>query len=139
MTIQQRLQTLFILLTTAILLASCGGDSWVDEHGYGPVTEPLELGEIDEEMAIRGEQIFDTYCESCHAMNASISGPALGRTLERRTPEFVMNYTLNPRENRQNHPVGRQLSDEYSGVMSDPGINEEQARAVLEYMRKYLE
>ena len=128
---------LFILLT--ITACGFGDDSWTAEHGYGPITEPLELGEISEAKALEGRKIFATYCEACHTMNASISGPALGRTASRRTPEFIVNYTLNPRENSQNHPIGQELSDQYPGIMADTGISAEQALAVLEYMRFYSE
>ena len=130
--------TTFLFLLTFTACGS-GDDSWTAEHGYGPITELLEPGEISEAKALEGRQIFATYCEACHTMNAAISGPALGRTVSRRTPEFIVNYTLNPRENSENHPIGRELSDQYPGIMGDTGISEEQALAVLEYMRFYNE
>lgn len=129
---------LFLILF--LVLFACGNtEQWTEQHGYGPVTEPIELGDTDEDLALEGKEIFRTYCEACHAMNASISGPALGRVADRRSAEFVINYTLNPAENRQNHPVGQQLSDEYPAIMTNTGISREQARAVYEYLRYYSE
>ncbi len=130
-----------LLLTCTIFLLSCGNDEeqWIEEHGYGPISEPLELDDIDKERALEGKQIFESYCQACHTMNAAISGPALGRITERRTPEFVINYTLNPRENRQNHPIGREIAENYSAGMASTGISKEQALAVLEYLRYYSE
>jgi len=122
-------------------ISACGnGDGqWVEDHGYGPITEKLELSEIDSEFALKGKQIFDSYCAACHAMNSEISGPALRRVVDQRTPEFVINYTLNPRENSEKHPVGQELSEQYSGMMNDTGIDKEEALAVYEYMRYYNE
>ena len=130
-----------LLLFFSFTLLSCGEgeEQWVEEHGYGPISEPLVFNGIDDDLAVEGKQIFDSYCAACHAMNASISGPALGRITERRTPEFVINYTLNPRENRQQHPIGQELADNYPGGMANTGIDEDQARAVLEYLRYYSE
>jgi len=133
--------TLVLLFIFSFVLFSCGNSSeqWVEEHGYGPISEPLDLEGIDSDLAREGRQIFVSYCEACHTMNAAISGPALGRITDRRTPEFVINYTLNPNENRQNHPIGQELAQNHSAAMPSTGINEEQARAVLEYLRYYSE
>lgn len=128
-----------LLIATLLLLITACGDNWEEDHGYGPVTEPIELGEISVERAATGEQIFGTYCAACHAMESSISGPPLGDIADKRTAEYIINYTLNPRENRQNHPIGQQVADEYPGVMSDMGLSQEEARSVYEYLRYYAE
>ncbi len=137
MKISYSIPTLFCFL----LFISCtgNGDSWTAEHGYGPVTETLELGEISESKALEGAQIFASYCAACHTMTASISGPALGRTVNHRTPEFIVNYTVEPRENRMNHPIGQELADQYPGIMTNTGVSVEEAIAVLEYMRFFAE
>lgn len=125
-----------ILLVTA---CSYNAGRWVEEHGYGPVTEKIETGEPDEELARQGRQAFDYYCSICHRMDSVLTGPPLGRVAGRRKPEFIVNYILNPRENRLNHPAGVRLGEQYSGIMAETGISEEQARAVYEYLRFYSE
>jgi len=132
----------FLLSVIIIIgITACGNsdEQWVEEHGYGPITDKLELSEIDSDLALQGKQIFDSYCAACHALNSQISGPALRRVVDKRTPEFVINYTLNPRENSENHPIGQELSEQYSAMMFDTGIDEEEAIAVYEYMRYYNE
>jgi len=132
----------FLIVTCMLLFllfTACGdGEVWEDQHGYGPVTTPIEKSdEPDQQLAIEGKQVFETFCDSCHGLGSSISGPALGRVAENRTGEFFMNYTLNPAENRRNHPVGQELSERYSASMVSTGISEDQARAVYEYLRYY--
>lgn len=131
----------FIVILLTLLLFACedSEEQWITEHGYGPITEELQFDEIDADFAYEGKQIFDTYCAACHSMNSQISGPALRQAVENRTPEFVINYTLNPRENSEKHPNGQELSEQYSAMMFDTGINKEEAIAIYEYMRYYNE
>lgn len=133
----QKLSLLFFTATLVLTGCSSNGEEWTEDHGYGPITEPIDLDEPNEQLALKGKQIFETYCEACHGMNTSISGPALGDIAEKRTPEFVINYTLNPAENRRNNPIGQELSERYSASMTNTGISEEQARKVYEYLRFY--
>jgi len=135
---------LFLAVFLLSILIACGngdGDqrSWTDEHGFGPVDEPMETGELSTELASEGRTIFYTYCTACHAMESSISGPALRQVPANRTPEFIMNYILNPTENRENHPIGQQLGEQYTMIMVDMGLDRDQARAIYEYLRYYNE
>ena len=104
-------------------------------HGIGPITEKLELGELDLEKAERGQQIFQSICVACHNLDAVISGPRLRNVADRREPEFIINYILNPREMSQKHPVGQELSQSYAGAKTDLGLNREEALDVLEFLR----
>lgn len=109
------------------------------EHGLGPITEPVSLEEeIDGELAAQGEDIFQTKCESCHQMDSRFVGPPLGNVLEARSAEFVMNFMLNPQEMIREHPVGQQLLQEYMTEMPYQNVSEEDARAILEYLRTEL-
>src|SRR5690625_7818883 len=65
------------------------------EHGIGPVTERIELGEIDPEMEEEGRTIFATKSEACHTLESRLVGPALGEVTERRSGAFVMNFIMN--------------------------------------------
>jgi mono/diheme cytochrome c family protein len=106
------------------------------EHGIGPITELLEIEEaIDEEMVARGREIFTAKCEVCHAMQGDKVGPSLGDVVERRSPEFVINFILNPGENVLNHPVGLDLLEEHNTEMPYSDITMEEARAIYEYLR----
>lgn len=140
----KRWTLLFLPAILLLLAAACGNgegdqEAWIEEHGYGPVNEPVDIGELNAELASEGRTIFNTYCTACHAMDSSISGPALRPVAGSRTPEFIMNYILNPTENRENHPVGQQLGEQYTMRMVNMGLDTDQARAIYEYMRYYNE
>ncbi|MGF1671104.1 MAG: c-type cytochrome [Balneolaceae bacterium] len=105
------------------------------QHGIGPVTEEVELGEFKQEMADRGRQIFQMKCEACHMADTRIVGPPLGDVLERRSPAFVMNMILNPGEMTREHPEGIKLMQEYMAPMPFQNVTVDDARAIVEYLR----
>jgi len=108
------------------------------EHGIGPITERMEISdEIDEEMRMRGQEIFEMKCEMCHNMEGRMVGPALGDVADRRTPEYMMNMILNPGGMARNHPEGKKLVQEYMSVMPFQNVEKEDARAIVEYLRDY--
>lgn len=107
---------------------------WKNQKGLGPITK-VELGEIDAEMAKKGEEIYVLKCTACHAPEVEKLGPAPTGIFERRTPEWIMNMILNPEEMAMKDPIGRGLLMKYNTVMANQGLTEEDARAVLEYFR----
>lgn len=108
------------------------------EHGIGPITERIEIDdEINEEMVMRGREIFEMKCADCHSLSEDKVGPSLGDVVERRSPEFIMNFMLNPGENVLNHPVGLDLLAEHNVQMPFRDVTRDEARAVYEFMRDY--
>jgi cytochrome c1 len=105
------------------------------EHGIGPVTEVVTLGAFDHELAEDGKELFETKCSACHKLGERYVGPALGEVLTRRTPTYVLNMILNPQEMYEKHPVAKQLLAEYLSYMPNQALTQEQARAVVEYLR----
>lgn len=106
------------------------------EHGIGPVTQPVELGELDEELAEAGEEIFELKCMACHRVSERYIGPALGDVLDRRSPAYVMNMMLNPAGMVEKHPAAKALLAEYLAPMPNQDLSPEDARALLEYLRQ---
>jgi mono/diheme cytochrome c family protein len=104
--------------------------------GVGPVTSVELPADIDQAMATKGKEVYDQMCLACHRIGKKFIGPAPNGILERRTPEWVMNMILNPQEMVQKDPLARDLLQEFNGSpMSNQGLTEEQARAILEYFR----
>ena len=143
------------LLSLALLLNACGpeteetADDDTDRDdtpeeitdplaikGVGPI-ESVELDdELDEEMIVKGRDIFESRCESCHRFDTRRVGPAVGGITERRSPEWIMNMILNPSEMLAEDPIGQKLRMEYATTMTYQNISEEGARAILEYFRQ---
>jgi hypothetical protein len=62
-------------------------------------------------------------------------GPPLGKVAKERSPEFIMNLLLNTAEMAQKDSIIKKLITDYNVTMPQPNINEQQARAILEYLR----
>lgn len=109
------------------------------ENGIGPVKKKLELGPIDPALVKKGQEIFDTKCAACHKLDERYVGPAQRDIIKRRTPEYIINYMLNPDENLQRHPEAKKLLAEYMTPMPNQNLTIDDAKALLDYFRKIAE
>jgi cytochrome c len=114
-----------------------GGDltAFELENGVGPIKEAIKVGSVDEELAEKGGKVFAAKCAACHKIGERYVGPALAGVTERRTPTYVMNMILNPDGMYTRHPVARQLLGEYMTQMPNLGVPQDEARAIMEYLR----
>jgi mono/diheme cytochrome c family protein len=104
--------------------------------GVGPIKSVTLDPEIDRTMAAKGKEVYDQMCLACHRVDKKFIGPPPNGILDRRTPEWVMNMILNPQEMVQQDPLAKDLLQEFNGSpMSNQGLTEDQARAILEYFR----
>ncbi len=150
-----------ILITAATMaalvsLSSCGGSGETDDsggggapavgeelafteaqlrNGIGPITQ-VNLRAIDPEKVARGAEVFQLKCSACHKLDERYVGPPLGAVLDRRSPEFVLNMMLNSWEMTQKHPEVKKMLAEFYTPMPDQNLTEEDAFAVLDYIRQ---
>jgi cytochrome c len=149
------LAILFMVFSITLLQACSGGGSDGDsgqagngsaqqtsgltefelEHGIGPVTEVVELGELDPELAAKGKEVFEAKCTACHRPQERYIGPASGEILDRRSATYAMNMIMNPDEMTKKHPEGKKMMQEYMSPMPYQNVTIEQARAIVEYFR----
>lgn len=106
----------------------------LDNKGIGPIKN-LTLNAIDDNMVAKGKEVFKGNCTACHKIKKRYIGPALGSITERRSPEWIMNMILNADEMLKKDPVAKALIAEYNAPMAQQQISEEEARAILEYLR----
>jgi cytochrome c2 len=104
--------------------------------GVGPI-QSVSVGAVDEALVAKGQQIFTTTCSACHKLDQRLVGPALGGVTKRRSPEWIMNMVLNSAVMTQQDAEAKTLFEEYKVQMLLPSpLKEEDARAVLEFLRK---
>ncbi len=105
------------------------------ENGIGPITKIDLDTSIDAALATQGEGIFTTKCAACHKMDQRYVGPQLGQVMSNRTPEFIMNMMLNPQEMVEKHPEVKAMLGQFMTPMPNQNLTEDDARAILEYLR----
>jgi len=110
----------------------------VSEFGVGPIQKPLNIPEsIDEALAKKGEELFDKKgCTACHSLDEKKVGPPLRYVADSVRPEWIMNMIMNPEEMILKDPRAKRLLEEFSVPMTNQNVSEEEARAILEYLRK---
>ena len=147
------MKSLLPTLLTCFLLAACGpgadapnseSGSSTDpsgltaaqlEHGIGPI-EAFEPGPLDAAMAEKGADVFALKCSACHKMDARYVGPALATITEERSPAYIMNMILNPAEMLEKHPDAKAKLAEFMTLMPNQNLTQDEARAILEYLRQ---
>ncbi|MGO1729918.1 MAG: c-type cytochrome [Flavobacteriaceae bacterium] len=106
--------------------------------GVGPIKDEVVLDDqIDKAMADKGKKLFNNECASCHRIQDESVGPALGGVLGERSPQWVMNMILNPREMVEKDVQAQSMKAEYETQMVDTHLSEEEARSIVEYLRNY--
>ncbi|MCY4561559.1 MAG: cytochrome c [Flavobacteriaceae bacterium] len=103
--------------------------------GIGTIKRIRLSRKINQSLSEEGKTLFNRYCTTCHLPNQKLIGPILADVFERRSPEWIMNLMLNPAQMLSEDPIAIALLKEYNVAMYDQGLNEDQARAILEYMR----
>ncbi len=151
-----------ILLTTvvALMLWSCGGsekateeqtgseapksmvadpESYDPKRGEGKWTsENINLGaSLDAAMATEGEKISGVKCTSCHKMTEEkLVGPGWKGATIKRTPEWIMNFITNPDPMIDKDPEVQAMLELCLVRMPNQNLSDNDARNILEYMRK---
>ncbi|MBL1281537.1 MAG: c-type cytochrome [Fluviicola sp.] len=153
---------LSLVTITALFFTSCGGEKSIESQqaedtikenvdevipektsetsdemtnkGIGPISS-IELGEIDDALAMTGRELFKINCTACHKFGKRYIGPALAGLTDRRSPEWIMNMILNPDVMVVEDPIAKALLEEYSSPMANQQLTEDEARAIFEFIR----
>lgn len=104
--------------------------------GIGPIKE-LEFEEtINTTWVETGAAAFKAKCTACHKTDKKLIGPSMKGIYERRHPAWVMNMLLNPTEMVKEDPIAKALLAEYNNIlMINQNLSQEEARAIVEYLR----
>jgi len=140
------------------LLISCGGsesssdnsskpESMVsnDPSGYDPkrgegkfTAENIQLGaSIDETMAASGSAVQGVKCASCHKLtDEKLVGPGWKGITVRKQPAWIMNFITNPDPMIDKDPEVQAQLELCLVRMPNQGLTDDDARNLLEFMRK---
>ena len=149
-----------VVFITAVMLFSCGKKEKEAEE-YNPATatenattsadpssydpkrgegkfDNVELGPtLDQAMASKGEEVSSVKCTSCHKpTEEKLVGPGWKGVTTRQTPEWIMNFISNPDPMIDVDPELQKQLELCLVRMPNQGLNDTEAREVLEYMRE---
>lgn len=100
--------------------------------------DSVDLGsQLDAAMADKGQAVSEVKCASCHKMtDERLVGPGWKGVTERRAPEWIMNFITNPDPMIDKDPEVQAQLEICLVRMPNQGISDDEAREILEFMRK---
>lgn len=107
------------------------------KRGEGKFTN-VDLGaSLDVAMATNGEKVAGVKCMSCHKLtDERLVGPGWKGVTERRTPEWIMNFSTNPDPMIDKDPELQAQLELCLVRMPNQALTDDDARHILEYMRQ---
>ena len=147
-----------ILLMTVSLCISCGKkessdndfskpeatettssdpSSYDPKRGEGKFDKVDLATTLDQAMATEGQKVADVKCTSCHKItDEKLVGPGWNGVTSRHQPEWIMNFITNPDPMITKDPKLQAQLEICLVRMPNQGLNDTEARNILEYMRK---
>jgi len=117
--------------------SSAKKDTGKQDKGMGKFTNVPLTHPLDTSMITRGLPIYDSRCISCHKLtDEKLVGPGWKGVTDRRTPEWIMNFITNTNVMLDSDLVAQQLMVTCVARMPNQNLSDDQARAILEFMRK---
>jgi len=108
-----------------------------DEKGIGKFTNVELDPKLNEKMAADGKGIYDLKCSSCHKLtDERVVGPGWKDVTKRRKPEWIMNFSTNVDEMLEKDPAAQAMLEICLVRMPNQNLSDDDARAVLEFMRQ---
>jgi len=152
------MKKLILISTIASFLFACGGGTETkeatdtqsaagdlmkedkvlsDARGVGKFTEVKLDPQLDQKMATEGSGIYDLKCSSCHKLTGEkLVGPGWSGVTSRRKPEWIMNFSTNTDEMLNKDPEAQAMLEICMVRMPNQNLSDDDARKVLEFMRK---
>ena len=113
--------------------------SYDPKRGEGKFSpDNVQLGAaIDDALARKGEEASGVKCASCHKMtDERLVGPGWKGVTTRRTPHWIMNFITNPDPMIEKDPELQAQLEICLVRMPNQNLNDDEARSILEFMRK---
>lgn len=117
--------------------ASTSGD-YDPKRGLGKYEEGnVDISKFDATMAAEGKKVADVKCASCHKpTEEKLVGPGWKGVTTRQSPHWIMNFISNPDPMISVDPELQKQLEICLVRMPNQGLNDTEARQILEYMRE---
>lgn len=159
----KKLITLSFIGILGLFIASCGGDKSTEQtaaapaastEASAPATEngnpsydpergegkfkDVEVGAtLDVPLADAGNKVYDVKCSSCHKLtDEKLVGPGWAGVSKRRTPTWLMNFITNTNDMIDKDPELQAQLELCLVRMPNQSLTDDEARQLLEFMRK---
>ena len=108
-----------------------------NSKGVGYVKDVELTDSIDQYKVEKGKFVFEMKCATCHKLtDQRLVGPGWAGITNNRRPEWIMNMITNTDEMLEKDEVARIQLEDCLTRMPNQDISMEQARSILEFMRK---
>jgi mono/diheme cytochrome c family protein len=105
--------------------------------GVGPFKDVKLASAIDAAIVDKGKGIYEMKCQACHRLDDQrLVGPGWKDLTKRRKPEWILNMIVNVDEMLQKDTEAQKLLETYLTKMPNQNVSEDEAMALLEFMRK---
>lgn len=117
---------------------SASSGSYDPKRGLGKFDETnVDVSKFDVAMAAEGKKIAEVKCTSCHKPSEEkLVGPGWKGVTTRQTAHWIMNFITNPDPMINVDPELQKQLEICLVRMPNQGLNETEARQVVEYMRE---
>ncbi len=106
-------------------------------RGEGNYKEVKLDPKLDEAMALKGKNISDLKCLSCHKLtDEKLVGPGWKDVTKRNSPEWIMNFMTNTDVMIDKDPKVQAMLEICMVRMPNQNLGDEDTRAILEFMRQ---
>lgn len=107
------------------------------DKGVGKFTNVQLTHPLDQAMVTKGESIYTSTCSACHKLtDEKLVGPGWKGVTDRRTPEWIMNFITNTSVMLDKDLIAQKEMVTCVVRMPNQNLNDTDARAMLEFMRK---
>jgi cytochrome c551/c552 len=108
-----------------------------DPKGIGKFRDVQLTHPLNEAMVTKGKAVSELKCTSCHRLtDEKLVGPGWKGVTDRRTPEWIMNFITNVDEMLNKDAEAQAMLELCMVRMPNQNLSDEDARAILEFMRK---
>jgi cytochrome c2 len=110
--------------------------SGIASKGIGRFKDVQLTHPLDKDMVAKGQTIFQVKCIACHKLtDEKLVGPGWKGVTDRRTPDWIMNFTTNTQVMLDKDMAAQQLMVTCLIRMPNQDLTDDQARQILEFMR----